>query len=341
MMGRIPKTVFVAAISTAAVVWAKQPTSQSWELRGAEWQQMAAPDGTPVAADPRVDEIERLVDQNRGKDAFKSAVEFLKANSGHPQRDRALFLTSRALYQTGDKVKAFYYCDELLDSYPESPYYQPALDFQYRIADEFLVSGQRRFLGIPFGDYTDEANEMLFRVQQRAPGSRLAEKALLRSADYYYGRSDYDLAGDAYAAYARSYPRSPEVSRVRLKQAWAYLAQFRGLKFDATPVVDAKAQLTDLMATAPELAQEENVAALVERIDSSIAQKMLVTADFYKRTKKPTAAAFMCNQVLSQYPNSPEADQARNFLEKLPQSARDEAERPPVQPVPQARAAAQ
>ena len=41
-------------------------------------------------------------------------------------------LIAEALYQYGDRVKAFYYLDELMDEHPDSRYYTQALEKQYR-----------------------------------------------------------------------------------------------------------------------------------------------------------------------------------------------------------------
>lgn len=344
-MGRIPSIVTMIALSTAAAAGLapaqdqpapapataqQQPTSQSWELRGRDWQQVPSADPN-LPADPALDRIEQLLNRRNGKAAFKESVRWLKANPfTTPQRDRALFLAARGLNIAGDGVKSFYYCDELLDTYPESPYYQPALELQYQIADRYLNAGPRRWLFLPVGDYYDEATEMLFRIQQRSPGSQLAERALLRTADFYYARSEYDLAGDAYAAYARSYPRSPDVSRVRLQQAYSYLAQFRDPKFDATPVIDARAQLADLLQTDPQLAQQENVAALIDRIDSTLAQKLSVSAEYYRRVNKPDSAAYLYEQVVRNYPATPEAEAAKAALDRLP--SRQAAPEPTTQP---------
>src|SRR5205085_3998781 len=136
----------------------------------------------------------------------------------------------------------------------------------------------------PMFEAQEEGVEMMYRIQQRSPGSPLAEKALLRTADYYYASADYDLAEDAYGAYVKSYPRSPFVPRVKLRQAYSNLAQFRGLRFDATPVVDAKTQLEAIVQQYPDLAAEENIPSILERIDTTFARKLEVTADFYKRT---------------------------------------------------------
>lgn len=279
--------------------------------------EVETPSPTTQSIDQDLLRIEQLIREGRNAAAMKSAVKWLKANKSSPLRDRALYLMAEALYQYGDRIKAFYYLDELMDEYPESPLYYQALEKQYQIADAFLSGYKRRLLKIPMLGAEEEAVEMMYRIQQRSPGSPVAEKALLRTADYYYADAQYDLAADAYAAYVRSYPRSPSIPRVKLRQAYSNLAQFRGLKFDATPVVDAQTQLQDIVATYPELAEQENLSAVLERIDATFARKLEVTADFYRRTGQPRAAAYMYEYLLKNYPNTPQAIKAQQALSKL------------------------
>src|SRR5690606_9202614 len=104
---------------------------------------------------------------------------------------------------------------------PDSPLFAEALQRQYDIADAYLKGYKMRFMRIPMFRAYDEAIEMLFRIQQRVPGSAIAEKSLLRSADFYYADAQYDLSADAYASYIRAYPRSPLVPRVKLRQAFS------------------------------------------------------------------------------------------------------------------------
>jgi outer membrane assembly lipoprotein YfiO len=212
-----------------------------------------------------------------------------------------------------------------MDEMPESRLFSLALDKQYQIADAYLKGYKSRFLYMAVISREDEAIEMLYRIQQRSPGSTLADRALLRTADYYYENADYDLAADAYAAYAKSYPRSPKVPQVKLKQAFANLAQFRGLRFDGTPVVDARAQLTEIIATYPQLAEEQNLREIIDRIDTSFARKLYVTADFYRRTNSPIAAVYTYRFLISAYPDSAEAATAKDDLAKMPQWALESA----------------
>jgi outer membrane assembly lipoprotein YfiO len=273
--------------------------------------------------DPELDAIEQLLAAKRGKAAKPRIIEWMKANPGSPDRERGLFLLAEMYDQVGDKLRAFYHCDELMDFYPESRLFFPALEKQFGIADALLKGYKRRFLGIPLLSSEDEAIEMLFRIQERAPGSPIAERSLLRSADYYYENGDYDFAADAYAAYAKTYPRSPDTPGVRLRGAFASLAQFRGKRFDPTAAIDAKAQLQDIQAEYPELARREGVADVLTKIDEMLAARIAQTADFYRRTKQPRAQAYNLRYLIDNYPDTQAAAHAKTTLEKMPQWALD------------------
>jgi outer membrane assembly lipoprotein YfiO len=179
-------------------------------------------------------------------------------------------------------------------------------------------------------------------VQARSPGSAIAERALLRTADYYFRTSQFDLAEDAYGAFARQYPRSPDVSYVKLRQAFSSLAQFRGVRYDATPLLDARAQFADVIDKYPDLAAQENIRERVERIDNTLADKLYITGDFYSRTHKPVAAAYSYRYMLQKYPAAPIANTVRAALARLPAAALQSAppptsdtEFPATSPVPE------
>jgi outer membrane assembly lipoprotein YfiO len=317
---RIASILILISASATALRAERQTTqAKTEELVGGRWVQVdTTSSSTQPTSDPTLTRVEDLINAGHYSEAFKIDVEWLKANRTHGLRDRALYLAAEALYRYGDRIKAFYYLDELMDEYPDSRLFSVALEKQYQIADAFLNGYKSRFLYMPIVGREDEAIEMLYRIRQRSPGSALAEKALLRTADHYYENADYDLAGDAYAAYVKSYPRSPKVPQVKLKQAFANLAQFRGLRFDATPVVDARAQLTEIIATYPELAQEQNLQEIIQRIDGTFARKLFVTADFYRRTNQPIAAVYTYRFLINAYPDSPESAKARDDLQKMP-----------------------
>jgi outer membrane assembly lipoprotein YfiO len=296
---------------------------QTIELRnGQYWEPVANPTTLPVT-DEVLDRAGQLVVNGSNSAAKKMLVAWLKREPTSPLRDRALYLLGLANYQYGDRVAAFYNFDELMDLYPESKYFYTVLQKEYEIADAYLGGYKRRFLGIPMLSAEDEAVEMLFRIQQRSPGSPLAEKALKRTADYYYADAQYDLAVDAYQAFIDRYKRSPDIPQVRLKKAFAELAQFHGTKFDPTPVINARTSLEELAIDYPELARQENVASVIERIDAALARKVYQNAHYYIRTHEPSAAAYNFRYLMKNYPNSPEADKAKVELAQLPANVRE------------------
>jgi outer membrane assembly lipoprotein YfiO len=302
---------------------------QAWELQNGRWQPVSPQAATQPVSDPTLDRAEQLLAHLRFKPAHAILVPWVKQHKTSPMRDRGLLLLAEAYYQGGDRLDAFYTCDQLMDDHSDSPLFYKALELQYKIADAFLGGFKRRFLGMAIVGAEDEAIEMLYRIQQRSPGSPLAEKALLRTADYYYATSQFDLSGDAYSMYVRQYPRSPMTPRARLRAAFSSLAQFRGLPYDATPLLDARAQLIDVATTYPDLARDENLQDVMGRIDKSFARKILQTADFYVRTHDPASAVYEYRFLTQAYPNTPEAETAKRALEGMPAWALKNAA-PPV-----------
>jgi outer membrane assembly lipoprotein YfiO len=256
-------------------------------------------------------------------------LKWLKDNPSAPDRDRGIYLLAEAYFEVGDRVWCFYEADELLEKHPESRLFFPALELQYRVADAFLNGYKKKLLGLPIVGMEDEAIEMLYRIQERSPGSPIAERAMLRTADYYYHSAQFDLAADAYGAYVRSFPRSPDVPRVRLQQAFANLAQFRGPKYDATPLIDARAMFRDIIQRYPDLAREENLSEFITRIDNTLAIKMYWTADYYTRVGQPRAAVFVYRSLINTYPSAPEAALAKRQLQRMPSYALAQPDAPP------------
>lgn len=313
---------------------------KSWEFGGrGKWAEVQSPASQPVS-NLTLDKAEQHLSAGDASAAEKLVVAWVKTpgNQAAPDRDRALFLLADAYYRGDERVKAFYQLDELLDTYPESRFFAPALERQYAIADEYLNGYKDKLLGMRVVGQDDKAIDMLFRVRERAPGSPLAERALLRTADYYFATSQFDFAGDAYQAYARAYPRSPEMGKVKLRQALSSLAQFRGTKFDSTPLIDARAQFEDLKVRYPDVAQQADVQKFIDTINRTLARKLLGTADFYRRTNKPKAAAYSLLTLVATYPTTAEADQARAELQRLPKAVVEQAgqvrrSEPTTQPV--------
>jgi outer membrane protein assembly factor BamD (BamD/ComL family) len=321
---------------------APAPTSQpapirGYEFRGDRWVPVEQAAPTTVPVDEALDRAEDYLQRGGWSAARTILLRWFDTHDRKaPLRDRATFLFAEAYFQKGDRVLAFYHFDEVMDLYPESRLYPAAMQRQYDIADAYLNGYKDRFLYMAIIGREEEAIDMLFRIQSRAPGSALAEKALLRTADYYYETTQYDLAADAYAVFLKNYPRDPLYPQVKLRQAFATIAQFNGTRFDATPIIDGRQLLSELIVTDPELAKGQNLEELRKRIDEALAKKLYQQADWFVRTHHSRGAVYMCRLLIGTYPDSPSAVLARQMLDGIPDGLKadpDPTSRPaPVSP---------
>ncbi len=254
-----------------------------------------------------------LVDSGDGRRAFKILVDRFKSEPQAAYRDVSLWLAANALVEDGQRIRAFYYLDQLMDEHSDSSLYYAAARKQYEIADSYLRNRSDRMLFFPVRQH-EAALEMLFRVQQRLPGSPLAELALKRSADFYFANGDYDFAEDAYGVFIDRFPRSQAIPTVRLKQAYSNLLQYQGPRYDPTPLLDAATQLRQFRVEYPELARDMAVDERIDWVDEQLAEKLVLESSFFARTGEPAASRRLLAEVIERYPETPQAERARRRL---------------------------
>ena len=150
----------------------------------------------------------------------------------------------------------------------------------------------------------DAIQTILPRIAERAPGSALAERALLRIADYHYKEQDYKEAVQAYDQYLKVFSRSEKASYAMLQAARASLAGYRGPEYDDTPLLEARQRYQMFSQRFPLQADRADVPRILEQIRLSLARKAWTTAEFYERVGRKDAARFYYRLVVAQYPQT-------------------------------------
>jgi outer membrane protein assembly factor BamD (BamD/ComL family) len=158
------------------------------------------------------------------------------------------------------------------------------------------------------------------------PGSRLAEEAGMRLADFYFDRRQMALAAVAYELFIQNYPRSSQIDKARRRLIYSNLATFKGPEFGAAGLYEARDRLRQLQTQQPAEAQRMGADALLTRIDESDAQKLLSIARYYMDTGEPISAEFTIRRLTSRYPHSAATAEALRMvpevLQQLPESVR-------------------
>jgi outer membrane protein assembly factor BamD (BamD/ComL family) len=315
---QIAATLALAAALSAGSGYAAPP---GWELRNGAWVPLVEPGtGTPEA---QVAQMIKDLQEGAAKTVIKNAKDWVKRNHTHPLMPQVLLLQGDAEVLCGNKYRALFSYEDLLNNYPTSDLYLPTLEREYNIADAFLNGYKRLFLGMRILPVTDDALELLDRIQDRQRGSAIAERAGLRVADYYYSAGKFQEAVDTYSDFLKRYPYSQYTRKAEIRRAQASLGKFRGLLFDFTPLYDARERLATIANDYPQSAEQLQARAIDDRIYQLEGQKDLAIARYYFRAGKKHASAYYYRRVIANWPDTTFAAEARKeLLARIPAEAR-------------------
>jgi tetratricopeptide (TPR) repeat protein len=187
---------------------------------------------------------------------------------------------------------------------------------ELEIAIMFANGMKRLNWGLRISDATDEAEELLIRIQERLPNHPLAETAAMELADLYFRTSQMRLANMMYLLFLENFPRAPKelTNKAEAKLVFTRLATYKGPSFDDTGLNDAKQELRRLEVINPSLAEEINSNGLIARIEESLGQKLLKTAQWYLKINEYVACEFTVRRLLQQHQDSSASIEALEHL---------------------------
>ncbi len=243
--------------------------------------------------------------RNEGKRAMSLMEAWLERYPLSPLRPDALLILGDAKLSLGDEYEALFDYEEVARRYPFSSAFVPALERELDIARAYAGGLKRKFFGtVRIVPTDDDAQELFIRIQERLPGSALAEKAGMDLADYYFAKRDMPLAAEAYDLFVKNYPRSRQVDKARLRTIYAFYSGYNGPQFDAKGLGEASAKLRELQAMQPQLAKQVGAEALLVRVYESEAQKMLTDANWYWASKDSISTERVIRVLIRKYPRS-------------------------------------
>ncbi|MEM9083369.1 MAG: hypothetical protein AAGB34_07220, partial [Planctomycetota bacterium] len=220
---------------------------------GGGWQSSESETELPLL----IRDARKLLADNRGRDAYvilDVAMEDGTVPSGYEAQ--ALLLRGDALLMMDREYKALYDYEELISEFPRSPEFRIAIEREYEIAQLYLYGLRRRFFGMRIIGSEDVGIELLIRVQERLPGSQLAEIANVVLADYYFDQREIRLASDTYEVYLENFPNGQFRQHAMKRVIYADLARFKGPRYDSSVLIDAYVQALEFSEVFPAEAAE-------------------------------------------------------------------------------------
>lgn len=238
------------------------------------------------------------------------------AKSESPLLPLAYRLRGDARTADKDEYEALRDYEVVCIDFPGTEEYVRAIERELEIAIRYVNGYRRKFLGMRIQSADDVGEELLVRVQERLPQSRLAERAGIELADYYYRNRDLALASLAYDLFVQNFPRSRFADRARVQRIYAEIGRYKGPQYDASGLADAKILIQDYAEVNPLAAQREGLSdALVSRLDESAGAHLLVRAKWYIRRGDPVSARATLRRLLVTHPRTLAASEGMGILD--------------------------
>ena len=230
---------------------------------------------------------------------------------------RAYLLRGDAKVMQREEYQSLYDYEMVIREFPASEEYETAVLREMDIAQRYLDGMKRKLWGLfRIEPARRLGEELMIRVQERLPGSRVSEEAAIRLAEHYYKTRDLALAKEMFDIFQRNYPDSEYAKEALLGQIYANVAQFKGPEYDASGLIEAELLLDRFVRRYPADALRSGIAeGLGSRIDESRAQQMLSTANWYLDRNDEPSARLVMRRLLKQHPATSAAQSALRAME--------------------------
>ena len=215
------------------------------------------------------------------------------------------------------EYRALYDYERVLKQFWGSDAFPIAVQRELEIGLKYAHGRKIRVWGLRIGDAGEVAVEILIRVQERLPGSELAERAAIELADYFYRQRKMRLAHDAYDLYLENFPEGSNRMRAMQRLIQTDIARFKGPKYDSAGLIDAQIRIEDFLARFPTEADRSGInEALIVRIDESRGAQLLDTAKWYLKTGDWPSARLTLQRLVRDHPKTLAAHRANEILSK-------------------------
>jgi tetratricopeptide (TPR) repeat protein len=331
------RLVMIAALTLASAGLPANAQSEGYRLdESGQWVRTSAPD--PDSDEAFMAEMQTLIAEGHPSPAIVRLGQWIRKykKTDNPYLARAYLLRGDARAAAGSEYRALYDYEHLIRNFPSAPEFVTAIKRELEIAIAYVHGMRRRAFGFRISSARATGEKLLLLVEERMPGSQLAETANIELADYYFREGNLEMADEVYKQFIRSYGQSRMRQHAMLYRVYASIGQFKGPRYDSTMLTDAKLLIEDFVDEYPFEAERKGMDGYLAGIEESKAAQQLVKARWYLRRGDQPSARFMFRRIVREHPTTVSGRVARDELEKrgwlLEPSTPEEPEEEPKAP---------
>lgn len=254
-----------------------------------------------------------------------AAIDYAEIISYHfpqsPFAQETAFLIGEAYFHLGQLGLANERFTSYLSHSASPKYFEKAIHYKFDIAEAFRngvkkpLFDSHKLPKIVSGE--DDALQIYDEVIAALPHDEIAAKAMLGKAEIQLRFEDYKPSLETLDLLIRRFPKHDLAAQGFVEKSHAYLMQCREKSLDPALLDLAEVNLRKFKLAFPRetriLETEKDLAEMQE----IFAEHLMETGRFFQKTKKIPASMIYYSKVLSKYPDTKAAIEAKERLEGL------------------------
>jgi outer membrane protein assembly factor BamD len=315
MKSQVSVIVLLVAFSGAF----SQVSMASVIFRPKEKVKYVAPGDEEISGDAQqlfeiAQKAEKENDTARATKAYKTLVKKYRKDALAPW---AAFRAAQLWEGDHDYLKAAGAYRGLVDMYPASPYFEPAIEAQFRIGEMYLTGKKMKILGVPVADSGDHAITIFAGIVRVAPYGKYTARAQFNIGLAREKQGTEDSALAAYQAVVDKFPNDPIAAAAQYQIGYIWLKAARHGTKDLAATTKAKTAFQDFLFRYPNSEKTAQARANLEQLEHKQTIDSFKVAKFYDKQKNFRAAVIYYNEVIRQQPGSTESEQAKKRIDEL------------------------
>ncbi|RMF37264.1 MAG: outer membrane protein assembly factor BamD [Planctomycetota bacterium] len=277
-------------------------------------------------------EAKELSGDDRRQRFRQAAREYLKAaenwRSSALEQD-ALMMAAESQFFAEDYYDAEQTYARLIKEYPRNPYLDHIDSRRFEIADYWLKTehaDRKPFMVVnltderfPWNDLDGHGKRVLEKLRLDNPTGKVSDDATMRLAMEMFESGKLEEAAETFADLRISYPDSEHLFNAMFLEMQCRLASYQGPRYSSEPLTQAQDLIKKMYRQFPADAQqrEKELREAYARVRYLMAERVWNQAKYRRARQEYGAARFHYQRLLSEYADTPFAQQAQAELEAL------------------------
>jgi outer membrane protein assembly factor BamD (BamD/ComL family) len=327
------------------------PTGRA--AKRAAQESLAERDAQYAESREELEAARKLFDQQQYAQALREYKKIARKRKGQPAEEDALFMKAECYYALKQYTWAQDAYDELLKKHPSTQHLEHATKRLFAIARFWLgnpkmpaevelahfektdsAAGLEKKADAsvpwtvtfpinlfdrkrPIFDPEGRALQALRAVWMNDPTGPLADDALLLHAVYHLRKKDFRQADDDFAMIRQEFANRELAPAAYVLGSHASMMAYQGAAYDGKQLEEAKNLTESALRLFPELPQRPKLMRDLESLNNELARRDWERAAYHLKRKEKAAAAYYCEAVVENFPDSPYAQKAREALDRL------------------------